>query len=159
MNLRIHFPLSPGEPIQCQGWGIGAPRSSGVSLLCPDPCQAGSSDPGAAERAEQQPSGGSSREVRDALETRAGQSKGRREPRRGWEAGAVLTLRLGKPSPGDVVLRRRWDQGHCCPARTPSTTPHRVLLIAELKKIPVFVHDQLESWEMLQSVSWGCRGH
>lgn len=103
--------------------------------------------------------GGSSREVRDALETRAGQSKGRREPRCGWEAGAVLTLRLGKPSPGDVVLRRRWDQGHCCPARTPSTTPHRVLLIAELKKIPVFVHDQLESWEMLQSVSWGCRGH
>lgn len=103
--------------------------------------------------------GGSSREVRDALETRAGQSKGRREPRRGWEAGAVLTLRLGKPGPGGVVLRRRWDQGHCCPARTPSTTPHRVLLIAELKKIPVFVHDQLESWEMLQSVSWGCRGH
>lgn len=103
--------------------------------------------------------GGSSREVCDVLETGAGQSNGRREPRCGWEVGTVLTLRLGKPSPGDVVLRRRWDQGHCYPARTPSTTPHHVLLIAELKKIPVFAHDQLESWEMLQSVSWGCRGH
>lgn len=81
------------------------------------------------------------------------------QPWCGWEVGIVLILQLGKPSLRDVVLRRWWNQGHCYPARTPSTTPHHVLLIAEMKKIPVFAHDRLESLEILQSVCWGCCGH
>lgn len=37
MNWRIHFPLSPRVPIDCQVWGIGTHGSLGISVPCPQP--------------------------------------------------------------------------------------------------------------------------